>query len=115
MTLVAVLTNIRPRVASAGFFCARGFETGNRAGYKRGVKTTSKHITLESVLPHRAVGEDHPGAKLTRDDVNQIRNLHERGATIMGLARAFTVSPPTIRSIIQGRTWKHVRKVSLPE
>lgn len=63
---------------------------------------------LNDVLPRRALGERHPAAKLTVEKVREIRDLHARGASTMGLAKAFGVSAPTIRAILLGVTWKHV-------
>lgn len=44
-------------------------------------------------------------AKLTRVDVERIRELRRQGAFFRDLAAAFGVSINTIEAIIQGRRW----------
>jgi hypothetical protein len=51
-------------------------------------------------------GETHPKAKLTEDNVREIRSSPERNCDI---ARRFDVSKQTIEGIRKGRTWKHVK------
>lgn len=67
-----------------------------------------RDITIEDVRPTRAVGSRHPAAKLNEDQVTSIRALHKDGGSIIGIARAFGVSPPTIRAILRRQTWAHV-------
>jgi hypothetical protein len=58
--------------------------------------------------PHhveRRTGESHPKAKLTDDDVRQIRASDE---TTAELARRYGVTPPNIADIRKGKTWRHV-------
>ena len=73
----------------------------------------SKSITLQDVAPRTARGERQGSAKLTAEKVIEIRRLHEEGGTIMGIARAFGVSPPTIYAIIRGKTWRHVQDTAV--
>lgn len=65
-------------------------------------------IKLEDVAPRKARGSEHPAAKLNEREVVHIRKLHSEGASIMGLARVFEVTPPTIRSLLKRKTWAHV-------
>lgn len=52
----------------------------------------------------RRCGEDHPGAKLTDAQVDEIRELHEDGLVgYKWLAKHFGVPVRTIREIIQCR------------
>lgn len=54
-------------------------------------------------------GEGSPLAKLTEDEVREIRRLRaKRGHTYAGLAEQFGVSVSTIAAICQGRVWKHL-------
>lgn len=53
----------------------------------------------------KPIGEAHYCAKLTEAAVRAIR---KSGETISGLAEAYGVSRPTLRSAKFGRTWKHV-------
>ena len=53
-------------------------------------------------------GSIHHGAKLTEEEIFQIRNLRERGVRPMHLAEMFNVSRPTISGILSRKTWSHV-------
>lgn len=66
----------------------------------------NKHAYLNGRNPSR-FGEDHPGAKLTEDEVRQIRRLYmPRKITMKTLAGTFGVTPSVIHAIIERRTWK---------
>ena len=51
-------------------------------------------------------GEDHPNAKLTTEDVIFIRT--DKTLSIKEMAKKYNVSSNTIRSIINGKSWKHL-------
>lgn len=53
-------------------------------------------------------GERHGMAKLTPQDVTEIRRLHADGARFATLARQFKVHCVTIRHIIIRKTWRHI-------
>jgi hypothetical protein len=54
-------------------------------------------------------GDRHPEAKLTSDDVREIRRLHATGNfTQVALAERFKVSCPAIWKIVHNYKWKHV-------
>lgn len=53
-------------------------------------------------------GTKHPNAKLTEDDVREIRRLSANGLSQRKLAAQFGVSRGTIEPILKGETWKHV-------
>lgn len=53
-------------------------------------------------------GEDHKRHRLTADDVRAIRAEVQAGASTRGLARRFGVADHTVRSVLTGRTWRHV-------
>jgi group I intron endonuclease len=53
-------------------------------------------------------GIKHPQAKLTENDVVQIRELHSRGVTQVDLSRRFGVCRGTIGKIVHGHRWKHI-------
>lgn len=55
-------------------------------------------------------GEAHPRAKLTNDQVNQIRDLFSKGFSTNVIARNFKVSDWNIKEIVKGKTWKHILK-----
>lgn len=53
-------------------------------------------------------GSDRAFAKLTDDDVREIRNQISDGITQWKIAKAFGVCPSKITFIKQGKAWKHV-------
>jgi hypothetical protein len=53
-------------------------------------------------------GEANPNAKLTADDVFEIRRLCGEGIAKRELARRFGVTPTLIRSVVARRHWKSV-------
>ena len=54
-------------------------------------------------------GEHHPCAKLTDEQVLQIRNLWKVGhRNIRVIARNNGVTPSNIQKIVQNKTWKHL-------
>lgn len=57
----------------------------------------------------KARGENHHKAKLTVNDVREIRRLYRAGEVgYYRLAQQFGVSPMNIKAIVTGRTWKDV-------
>ena len=61
-------------------------------------------------VPAPRLGRDHWASKLTEYAVSDIRMRHARGETIVALAREYGVDRGTVRGIVIGRTWKHVRQ-----
>lgn len=55
------------------------------------------------------VGEDHQNAKLTNDEVDLIRELHEGGMSYKALAQKFEVGKSTVADIV-----KHRRRAETP-
>ena len=54
-------------------------------------------------------GERHPRARLTEDDVREIRRSHAAGeASYTMLALRFGVHVQTIAGVVQRKNWKHV-------
>ena len=53
-----------------------------------------------------AKGEKVPTAKLTKEDVKQIRFLREKGMTLVKLSERFGVSPAQISNIVRGLSWR---------
>jgi len=53
------------------------------------------------------VGVANPRAKLTYEKVEEIRRRRKDGETLSSLAKAFSVSIPTIWGITVGRFWKY--------
>lgn len=61
----------------------------------------------ESPLRYRR-GEDNPAAKLTEEQVQEIKRLLARGAGYRFLAERYGVSRTTIGEIARGQRWQHV-------
>ncbi len=55
-----------------------------------------------------ARGERNPQARLTEDQIREIRRLGDEGATAFKLAEVYPVTETAIRFILLRRTWKHV-------
>jgi hypothetical protein len=56
------------------------------------------------------VGESHPSAKLTNQQVNSIRDLWKVGhRNIKVMAKNFGVSQSNIKKIVENKTWKHIK------
>lgn len=66
---------------------------------------------LEQRVKNRrnASGERHGRAKLTWDDVDEIRRCHKEGMLISNLALAFGVNWTTVSNVVKMRTWKRKR------
>lgn len=61
-------------------------------------------------MPERVTrGEAAPSARLTEDDVREIRRLAAEGVPQKTLAVRFGVTRPNISAIVARRSWKHVQ------
>jgi len=67
------------------------------------------HVSGPRTIPAIPHGEKHYSAKLSADDVTNIRSLYTTGQhSQYELSRLYGVSRSTIEDIIHRRTWKHV-------
>lgn len=57
---------------------------------------------------NRLRGENHPRAKLTNDQVRQIRTLYNQGFSVNVIARNFKVSKWNVEQIVKNITWTHI-------
>ena len=57
----------------------------------------------------RAVGERHPSAKLTEQDVREARLAYRAGTPIPELAKRYGINQAPMRAACTGITWKHVK------
>lgn len=57
----------------------------------------------------RVQGQQIRRAKLTPEEVREIRASHAAGATQAELARRFRVTPTAIWWVVKGKTWKHLQ------
>lgn len=53
-------------------------------------------------------GEDNHKAKLSYNDVRDIRRLRDQGATLVGIAEKFEVAHSTVGRACSRKTWAHV-------
>lgn len=59
-------------------------------------------------MPHLK-GEAHPQAKLTSEQVLQIRKLYAQGFSTNVIAKSFGVSKRNVKSIVLHQTWTHLK------
>ena len=57
---------------------------------------------------NRLRGESHPRAKLTNEQVRQIRTLYNQGFSVNVIARNFKVSKWNVEQIVKNITWTHI-------
>lgn len=53
-------------------------------------------------------GEDHPAAKLTVDDVREVRHLHQWGFPVRAVAEAYGVTSGYVTMVAHRQTWADV-------
>lgn len=56
----------------------------------------------------RSAGEKHGNAKLSAENVREIRGHYGHGATLRQLAEKFGVSNVSIHNAVVGKTWRHL-------
>lgn len=56
----------------------------------------------------RLRGEDHPNAKLTNEQVREIRKLYDTGFSNNVIARNFKISSWNVEEIGKRKTWTHI-------
>jgi len=57
---------------------------------------------------NRLRGESHPRAKLTAEQVLQIRDLYSKGFSTAVIARNFKISTWNVEEICKRKTWTHL-------
>jgi len=84
-----------------------GKRTNNYIGNLRWGTPTSNQLDkwTHGTMPF---GSRHHNSKLTLEHVCNIRKLAASGSSRRHLAHLFSVSVPTIKDAIRGRTWRHV-------
>lgn len=99
------------------FSSARG---GYQVNHIDGVKTNNHVSNLECVTGvdnmahsnklglHDIRGVRHPKAKITDEDVRQIRMIYSKGARQVDLAHQFGLDQTTISKIVRRQIWQHV-------
>lgn len=74
----------------------------------KGYKPTPEAIAKTAAASKKAMQANPPLAKLTPDDVHQVRRLNNEGVKSKDIAQQFGVSYQCIRDIILGKRWSHV-------
>lgn len=54
------------------------------------------------------IGESHPRATITEDDVRRIRAMHADGWNQREIAAAMSLQPNCVSKIVLRKTWRHV-------
>lgn len=63
---------------------------------------------MQSTNKSNRRGENHPRAKLTNEQVIQIRELFSKGFSTSVIAKNFKVSKWNIEEITKKKTWTHI-------
>lgn len=71
-------------------------------------QTENVRHAFKNKLMKSVMGEDHYFSKLNNKKVIKIRELSEQGILSDEIGKRFNVTGRNIRSIIQGKTWKHL-------
>ena len=67
---------------------------------------TWKHLPTPNRVPRMKYARQ---AKVTENEVREIRRLYSEGASLVDLGRQFSLSPSTVHPLVHGKTWKHVK------
>jgi hypothetical protein len=59
-------------------------------------------------------GEQQAAAKLTNEDVKQIREMRHAGASIREVAKKFQMDPLHLRRVAIGELWSHLNEIYPP-
>ena len=71
---------------------------------------TAKENTADMYKKGRGlIGNKVPQSKLNAQEVKKIRKLHSKGFSQAYIARKYQMASPTICSIVNYKTWKHVK------
>lgn len=90
-----------------------GYGSQARLAERYGVSTSVIHKvvnykTWKDVRPRGVAGDRHGQAKLTSEQVREIRALAEEGISFRHIADDYGVTRVTIRNIIERKTWRHI-------
>lgn len=84
-----------------------GIRTDNRLANLRYDTEAANHAdTIKHGTSTR--GEKHPDAKLTEEDIPEIRKLRSNGATLTEIGNRYGVSAGAIGHVVNGETWHWV-------
>jgi hypothetical protein len=89
----------------------KGLYIADRCGNKRCVRHLYSRAPCDNLVEaaqfHR-LGERHPNAKLTEQQVKKIRAAAAKGALNRDQARTFNVSRSLISQIVTRTSWRHI-------
>lgn len=76
----------------------------------RRLASVDKAIEISKRFPNgeRLVGVNNPHARLSEDDVREIRAEHDAGQPISELAKRFKIGRSAIHKIVTKTSWRHV-------
>lgn len=80
----------------------------NPSHLRAGTTADNARDRTERGRRHDTAGEKSPSARLTNEDVREIRARHSAGETLGALGVAFGMTSSNIQFIVTRRTWKHV-------
>lgn len=109
--LIVLKTFVGPRPPGHVTNHKNGDKTDNRLDNLEWVSQAENvaHAIEHDLFSFTPKGEDHPNAKLTEDDVKEIRQLYATGEhTQIALADRFGVSDVMISYIVNRKSWKHI-------
>ena len=74
----------------------------------KGENNTERHAKGRTVLPVRCRGENSLNAKLTENQVREMRRMKAGGMSYAEVARSTNVGPRHVWDIINRRCWAHI-------
>lgn len=74
----------------------------------KGENNTERHMKGRTVLPEPRRGERSSLAKLTEEEVREMRRMRQEGASYAQIARNRTVSPRHVWDVLNGQYWSHL-------
>lgn len=96
--------------------CPKGMEVLHGDGDSKNnrienLRYGTRQENVDDCLRHgtRPKGSRSGSSRLHEEDIPIIRKLHRRGFTMKKIANFYEVGDETIRAIILGRTWSHVK------
>lgn len=81
---------------------------GTQATNMKDMTAKGRRVAAKGYIRPDARGELNNLARLTQNDVREIRRLATMGTTQKKLARTFYVSTTTINNVVLRKTWKHI-------
>lgn len=74
----------------------------------KGENNTERHAKGRTVLPPHSRGESKAQAKLTADQVREMRRLRAEGMSYASIAEGLAVGTRHVWDVVNGRCWQHI-------